>query len=90
MEDALGKLLDSPKIFVQVRIRIRETMSEVDCIIVCRKRMRKGKGVVVASIILVSEVILIVFDVGANTMPTKLVLLSLLLGKGEYSHTLVV
>lgn len=90
MEDALGKLLDSLKIFVQVRIRIRETMSEVDLIIVCCKRVREGQGVVVASIILVSEVILIVFNVGANTVPAKLVLLSLLLGKGEYSHTLVV
>ena len=54
-------------------------MCKVHLIIVSRERMREGQSVVEASIILVPECILVVFYIGANSVPANLILLSLLL-----------
>lgn len=88
-------LFDLVHVLTQITVCIWETVSKIHTIVIAVKRVGESKCIVffvgeTVAVHLVSNVVLVVTNIAANSVPSCLFLLIQILTVGEHSHSLVV
>jgi hypothetical protein len=91
----VGSALYLLQVLAQIRVSVREAVTEVNGVISGVESVRKSQRIIflvreTITVDLIANVVLVVADLSAYAMPAKLVLFSQVVAVGEHAHSLIV